>query len=137
MTFENSPSNVAATGAVTTLLPTDAGGGSFNLADEPFLAPDGQLYLFFATATSPDGMVLRGPLQLARSGPDGTGITILRQESYALLNEALWSPDASFVIAVSAPTADVYQGGQAELVYMDGTPKTALISFAHQLKWGP
>ncbi len=127
----------AATGAVTTLLPTDAGNGTFNLADEPYLAPDGQLYFFFATTTSPDGMVLRGPLQVARAAPDGSGITILRQESFALLNEALWAPDASFVIAVSAPTADVYQGGQAELVYVDGKPKTTLISFARQLKWGP
>ena len=127
----------AATGVVTTLLPTDAGGGSFNLADEPYLAPDGQLYFFFATTTSPDGMVLRGPLQLARSGPDGTGITILRQESFALLNEALWAPDASFVITVTAPAADTYQGGQAELVYVDGKPRTVLIPFAQQLKWGP
>ncbi len=128
----------AATGAVTTLLPTDAGGGSFNLADEPFLAPDGQLYFFFATATSPDGMVLRGPLQLARSGPDGvTGLTILRQESFALLNEALWAPDASFVVVVSAPTADTYQGGQAEVVYLDGRSNIVLTSFARQMKWGP
>ena len=128
----------ASTGAITTLLPTDAGGGQFNLADEPYLAPDGQLYFFFAIASSTDGMVLRGPLQVARSDPDGvTGLTILRQESFALLNEALWAPDASFVIAVSAPTADVYQGGQAELVYVDGKPKTTLISFAQQLKWGP
>ncbi len=127
----------AATGAVTTLLPTDAGGGSFNLADEPFLAPDGQLYFFFATATSPDGMVLRGPLPLARSGPDGTGITILRQESFALLNEALWAPDASFVVVVSAPTADTYQGGQAEIVHLDGRPNIMLTTFSRQLKWGP
>ena len=128
----------AATGTVTTLLPTDAGGGSFNLADEPYLAPDGQLYFFFGTAPSTDGMVLRAPLQLVRSAPDGvTGRTVLRQESFQLLNEALWAPDASFVIVTSAPTADTYQGGQAEIVYLDGRPGFILTNFARQMKWGP
>ena len=128
----------AATGTVTTLLPTDAGNGNFNLADEPYLAPDGQLYFFFCTATSPDGMILRSPLQLGRSTPDGvTGRTVLRPESFPLLNEALWAPDASFVIVTSAPTADTYQGGQAEVVYLDGSPNVVLTSFARQMKWGP
>jgi hypothetical protein len=128
----------AATGAVTTLLPTDAEGGSFNLADEPYLAPDGQLYFFFATATSPDGMVMRAPLQPVRSAPDGvTGRTVLIQKSFELLNEALWAPDASSVVTVTAPTTDTYQGGQAELVYIDGRPGMILAAFARQLKWGP
>jgi hypothetical protein len=128
----------AATGTITTLLPTDAGGGSFNLADEPYLAPDGQLYFFFGTATSPDGMVMRAPLQLVRSAPDGvTGRTVLIPRSFELLNEALWAPDASFFITVTAPSTDAYQGGQAELVYIDGRPGMTLAASARQLKWGP
>ena len=41
------------------------------LADEPYLAPDGQLYFFFANASGPDGMIQRAPLQLVRAAPDG------------------------------------------------------------------
>src|SRR5215510_2483035 len=37
----------AASGTVTTLLPMESSGGNFNRADEPYLAPDGQLYYFF------------------------------------------------------------------------------------------
>ena len=128
----------AATGVVTTLLPTDAGGGNFNLADEPFLAPDGQLYFFFTTASSPDGMILRSPLQLVRSAPDGvTGRTVLSSENFQLLNEALWAPDASLVIVAYAPMQEVYEGGQAEVIFLDGRPSVVLTTFAQQMKWGP
>ena len=128
----------AATGAVTTLLPTDAGGGNFNLADEPFLAPDGQLYFFFTTASSPDGMIQRSPLQLVRSAPDGvTGRTALSSENFQLLNEALWAPDASLVIVAYAPMQEVYEGGQAEVIFLDGRPSVVLTTFAQQMKWGP
>jgi hypothetical protein len=83
-------------------------------------------------------MILRSPLQLVRSAPDGvTGRTVLRPESFPLLNEALWAPDASSVIVVSAPAVDTYQGGQAEVVYLDGRPGIVLTTFARQLKWGP
>jgi hypothetical protein len=128
----------AATGVVTTLLPTDAGSGNFNLADEPFLAPDGQLYFFFTTASSPDGMILRSPLQLVRSAPDGvTGRTVLSSENFQLLNEALWAPDASLVIVAYAPMQEVYEGGQAEVIFLDGRPSVVLTTFAQQMKWGP
>jgi hypothetical protein len=128
----------AASGGVTTLLPTDAGGGNFNLADEPYFAPDGQLYFFFTTASSPDGMIQRSPLQLVRSAPDGvTGRTVLSSENFQLLNETLWAPDASLVIVAYAPTQEVYQGGQAEVVFLDGRPNIVLTTFAQQMKWGP
>jgi hypothetical protein len=128
----------AASGGVTTLLPTDAGGGNFNLVDEPYLAPDGQLYFFFATASSPDGMIQRSPLQLVRSAPDGvTERTVLSSENFQLLNEALWAPDASLVVVAYAPIMDVYQGGQAEVVFLDGRPNVVLTTFAQQMKWGP
>jgi hypothetical protein len=127
-----------ASGNATTLLPTEAGGGNYNLASEPYLASDGQLYFFFANAASPDGFINRAPLQLVRSTPDGvTGRTILRPDTFNLINEALWAPDASFVIVAFAPIADVYAGGQAEVTYTDGRPSVVLTTFAQEMKWGP
>ena len=128
----------AATGAVTELIRGDAGDRNYNLADEPYLAPDGQLYFFFATVYSPDGIVMRPPLQLVRSAPDGvTDRTVLRPETFELMNEALWPPDASFVVVAFAPTQEIGQGGQAEIVYFDGRPNVVLTTFAQQMKWGP
>jgi len=128
----------AATGEVTTLIQGDAGGGNYNAADEGYLAPDGQLYFFFATVPSPEGVFGRSPLQLVHSAPDGvTGRTVISGEDFQLLNEALWAPDASFVIAALAPAQEIYQGGQAEIVYLDGKPKVVLTPSAQQMKWGP
>jgi hypothetical protein len=63
---------------------------------------------------------------------------VLRPETYENLNEALWAPDASFVVAVIAPAPNVYQGGAAQLVYTDGTKGTiSLLPFAMNMKWGP
>ena len=126
------------TGEVTTLIQGDAGGGNYNVADEAYLAPNGQLYFFFATVASPDGIITRSQLQPVRSAPDGvTGRTVISTEDFQLLNEALWAPDASFVIAAFAPTREVYQGGQAEIIYFDGKPSVVLTPFAQQMKWGP
>lgn len=127
----------AASGNLTTLLPTEAGGGAYNLASFPYLAPNGNLYFFFNTAASPDGMVNRAPLQIVRSAPDGvTGRTTLRPETFAALNEALWAPDASFVIVAKAPAETVYAGGSIELYYTDGSSMVPLLPFGQQLKWG-
>lgn len=128
----------AATGAVTTLLPGDPGNGTYNYADEPHLGLDGQLYFFFANAPAADQFLSRTPLQLVRSAPDGvTGRTALRPELFNLMNESLWAPDASFVIVAFAPIEDVYQGGRAEIVYLDGRPNAVLTDFALDMKWGP
>jgi hypothetical protein len=128
----------AATGEVTTLIPGDAGGGSFNAAREAYLAPDGQLYFFYGTVSSPEGMFNRASLQPVRSAPDGvTDRTTLSEEDFSLVNEALWAPDVSFVVVAIAPAQEVYQGGQAELVYFDGREKVVLAPFAQQMKWGP
>lgn len=128
----------ASSGAVTTLIPGDVGAGMYNIPDEPYLAPDGQLYFFFAKVSAPDGFVTRVPLQLVRSAPDGvTGRTVISEENFQLLNEALWAPDARFVIVASAPIQEVYQGGQAEVVYLDGRPPVVLTPFAQRMKWGP
>lgn len=130
----------AASGNVTTLLAMDAGGGKFNLAAQPYLAPDGQLYYFYANvAPGSDGLVMNPPLQIVRSAPDGvTGRIVVRPEIFNTLNEALWAPDASFVITASAPAQGVYQGGIVELYYTD--PQKGMVSlapFGMQLKWGP
>jgi len=128
----------ASTGAVTTLLSADAGNGTYNFADEPFLAPDGQLYFFFANLAQTDEFVSRTPLQLVRSAPDGvTGRTVVNADNFQLMNEALWAPDASFVIVAYAPLREVYQGGQAEIVHLDGRPNVVLAPFAINMKWGP
>ena len=128
----------AATGQVTTLIPGDAGGGNYNLADEAYLAPDGQLYFLFATMPSPEGIITRSPLQVVRSAPDGvTGRSVLSTEDLQLLNEALWAPDASFLVAVIAPSQEIYQGGEAKIIYLDGRPSVPLVSYAQRMKWGP
>jgi hypothetical protein len=128
----------AATGEVTTLIPGDAGGGTFNAARDAYLAPDRQLYFFFATVSNPEGVFNRAPLQLVRSAPDGvTGRTVLIDEDFELLNEALWAPDASFVIVAVAETPEVYQGGQANVVYLDARTGVELLPFAQNMKWGP
>jgi hypothetical protein len=129
----------AASGNVTTLIPSEAGGGNYNLAAEPYLASDGQLYFFFGTGPAPDGFIDRGPVQMVRSAPDGvTGRTLLRPETFAALDEALWAPDASFVITARAPAETVYAGGVIELYYTDATRGAVpLVPFGQQLKWGP
>lgn len=126
----------AASGQVTTLFTSNYETASFNYADEPYLAPDGRLYYFFLATNSE--LNTRAPLQLVRSAPDGvTGRAILRPETFELMNEALWAPDASFVVVAFAPIQDVYFGGQAEVTYLDGRPSVVLTTFAQEMKWGP
>lgn len=128
----------AASGRVTTLLQGEAGDGTFNIPSDAYLAPDGQLYYFFVNFSPEQDFVQRAPLQLVRSAPDGvSGRTVLRPDTFELLNEALWAPDASFVLAALAPIPDIYVGGRVEIIYLDGRPNVVLISFAQRLKWGP
>jgi hypothetical protein len=83
-------------------------------------------------------MFNRASLQPVRSAPDGvTNRATLSTEDFSLLNEALWAPDASFVVVATAPAQEVYQGGQAEVIYFDGRQRVVLAPFAQQLKWGP
>ena len=125
-----------ATGTVTTLFASNFDSSSFLYADEPYLALDNQLYFFFAESTTE--LNSRPPLQLVRSAPDGvTGRTVLRPDTFELMTESLWSPDASFIVVAFAPTPDVYQGGRAEIVYLDGRPNVTLTPFAQQMRWGP
>jgi Tol biopolymer transport system component len=126
----------SASGVTTTLLKGDQGNGTFNFAEAPHLAPDGQLYYFFASQPPTDNRV---PLQLVQSASDGvTNRTVLRPESHSQINEALWAPDASFVIIAEPPIQEVFQGGIAELIYTDAQKDSVrLVEFAMDMKWGP
>jgi hypothetical protein len=96
------------------------------------------LYYFFANVIPDQGFVQRAPFQLVRSAPDGvTGRTIMHPDTFGFLNEALWSPDADFVLAALAPIDNIYTGGRVEIVYLDGRPSVVIIPFAQRLKWGP
>jgi len=126
----------ASDGKVTTLVPSQSPDGTYNFADAPIIGPDGQLYFFFSNLKDiPNGHT---PLQIVRSGLDGvTGRTVLNDTTFDRLNEALWSPDASFVITTDAPIAEEYAGGVPSIFYLDGRPKLQLAEYATQLKWGP
>ena len=126
----------AADGKVTTLIPSQSADGTYNFADAPLIGPDSQLYFFFSNLKDiPTGHT---PLQIVRSGLDGvTGRTVLDSTTFDRLNEALWSPDASFVITTDAPIAEEYAGGVPSMFYLDGRPKVQLAEYATQLKWGP
>jgi hypothetical protein len=131
-----------ASGVITGLIPgQSADGSTYNFASDPFLAPDGQLYYFFTSqpANPQQSEISRVPLQLVRSAADGiTARTVLTSDIFNTLNEALWAPDASFVITASGPIADVNQGGIVELYYTDGKrAMVPLASFGSELKWGP
>lgn len=124
------------TGIVTTLLASDWDTLTINHAKYPYLAPDGQLYYFLHTSNNPD--LSRVPLQLVRSAPDGmSGRTVILDGTFDMMNEALWSPEAKMIVVAYAPNDNVYQGGQAEIVYLDGSPNVPLEVFAQQMKWGP
>lgn len=127
----------ASNGNVATLFTSNYETSSFNYASEPFLASDGQLYFFFASANTEFNS--RAPLQIVRSAPDGvTSRTVLLPETFQLMNEALWAPDASFVIAAIAPSDQIYQGGVLELFYTHAEAGfLTLAPFGQQLKWGP
>jgi Tol biopolymer transport system component len=110
----------AANGAVTRMLTSGN-----ELPKEPYLAPNGQLYFFYGTYSTDSGFFDAPVLQLVRTSPDGvTGRTVLREENFVLMNEALWAPDASFVIVATSIGRDWNQnGGVLELYYTDSKVK--------------
>jgi len=128
----------ATNGKVTTLISGDPGDQTFNFADEPFLSPDGQLYFFFASLPYSDEFVSRTPLKIVRSSPDGvTGRTVLLPDTFEMMTEALWTPDASYVVVAIAQNDQTYQGGQLEYISVSGTARIVLAPFGRALKWGP
>ncbi len=126
-----------ASAAVTTMLTPE--NQTINLPKEPYLAPDGQLYFFLGSYSIDSGFFDAPVLQLVRSAPNGvTGRTVLRNENFVLMNEALWAPDASFVIVATEPVRNWNQGGVLELYYTNGQKgKVWLAPFGKQMKWGP
>ena len=128
----------AATGAVTRAL--RGGDGTVSLPKEFYLAPHGQLYFFLGTYTIDTGFFDAPVLQLVRSAPDGaTDRTVLRQENFVLMDEALWAPDASFVIVATAPDRNWNQGGGVLELYYTDAQKAAvwLAPLGREIKWGP
>ena len=128
----------AASGAITRMLRGE--NGDMYLPKKPYLAPDGQLYSFLGNYNIESGLFDAPELEMVRSAPDGvTDRTVLRDENFVLMNEALWAPDASFAIIATAPSRDWNQGGGVlELYYTDSQKdKVALSPFGRQMKWGP
>jgi len=132
----------SATGVVTTLIPGYAGEGDTSLnylAYKPHLTLDGDLYFFSAKYAEAAGYFRRAPLIMVRSTPEdiNTNWSVLRSETFNLMNEALWAPDGSLAVVVIAPSEDVFNGGEAVIVYTDGRPNMILASFSQQIQWGP
>ena len=128
----------AADGALTRMLKTD--NGKTNLPKEIYSAPDGNLYFFLGNYNLDSGFFDAPVLELVRSAPDGaTDLTVLRDENFVMMNEALWAPDASFVIVATLPERRWDQGGGVlELYYTDGTKEPVwLAPSGEQMKWGP
>lgn len=128
----------ATNGALTRMLKPE--NGMLNLPKELYLAPDGQLYFFFGSYRMDSGYFDAPVLELVHSAPDGvTDRTVLRSENFRSMNEALWAPDASFVITASTPDINVKQsGGVLELYYTDAQKSVVwLAPFGQEMKWGP
>jgi hypothetical protein len=124
-------------GTVNTLLPSTVSDGTYNFADFPYLAPDGQLYYFFNNLpTIPSGHT---PLTLVRSASDGvTGRTSVLPGSFSAMNEALWAPDASLVVIADASSMpDEWYAGRLIAIYLDGRSAQVLAPFGSSMKWGP
>lgn len=128
----------ATSGKVTTLLPGDPGNNTFNFADEPLLGLDGQLYFFYASTPQSPEPPMRMPLQIVKSDPDGvTGRTVLIPTTFEMMTEALWTPDASYVVVALAQNDQTWQGGQLEYIALSGYARIVLAPFGRDLKWGP
>lgn len=128
----------ATNGAVARMLKT--GDGTLHLPKELYLAPDGQLYFFLGTYNTDSGYFDAPLLELVRSaGDDLMNRTVLRRENFVLMNEALWAPDASFVIVSTAleRNSDL-KDGVLELYYTEGQKDVVwLAPSGWQMKWGP
>lgn len=126
----------AADGAGTTLLPPQNTDSTYNFADAPLVAPDGQLYFLFANL--PTIPASHTPLMLVRSAPDGiTGRTVIYPDTFTSINEALWAPDASMIILVQSGNPENWVGGSAALYPVGGGAPVPLLPDAGNLLWGP
>jgi dipeptidyl aminopeptidase/acylaminoacyl peptidase len=124
--------------SVTTML--SMGDGTINLPEEPYLGPDGLLYFFLGSYGVDSGFFDAPVLEMVRASPNGvTGRAVLRSENFVLMKEALWAPDASFVIVATEPTKNWDRdGGVLELYPSNGQKNRVwLAPFGKQMKWGP
>jgi hypothetical protein len=127
-------------GEITTVLSPRDNSGMLSLPKEPYLAPDGQLYFFFGRYNETSGYFDAPVLELVRTLPKGgANIAVLRGENFRLMGEALWAPDASFVIVATLPDRSWDQGGGVLELYPTDGQKDAvwLASYGAQMKWGP
>jgi Tol biopolymer transport system component len=128
----------AANGSVTRAF--HSSDGTIYLPKEIYLAPDGRLYFFLGIYTIESGFFDAPVLTMVRSAPDGVADrTVLRAENFVLMEEALWAPDASFVIVATSLGRDWdLKGGVLELYSTDGRQSPVwLAKFGRQMKWGP
>jgi len=131
----------ASTGATTTLIPGSAGEGDtllFYQIFRPHTTATGQLYFFSAKYPEQTDSNRRKPLiPISTKSEDIVkNWAVLRGDTFELMNEALWAPDGSFVIVTYAPGTDTYTGGQAKIIYFDGSPDVSLTTSSQELKWG-
>lgn len=129
----------ATTGTATTLVSYGGEANTLNFVDEPYFMPPDRLYYFYSNYNGDLGPLHRAPeyLENVRSAPDGSDrSTLVHNERLRMMNEALWVPDAGFVVVTLAPSEDVMDGGQLEMVYFDGRPNRVLAPFAQEIKWG-
>ena len=128
----------AVDGRVTRMLRT--GSGVAYLPRELFPAPDGQLYFFYGEYELDQGFWYAPVLNMVRSPPhEVTDRTVLRDENFVLLKEALWAPDASFVIISTLPSPGWdFEGGVLEMYYTDAQKQSQwLAPLGQHMKWGP
>ena len=126
----------AVSGAVTTLLPSQNPDGSYNLVANVHLAPDGQMYFFFANVQEAE-LIECGldRLNLVRAGWDGvTGRTVLYPEPVAS-GRGLWFPDASGVLLVESGGEN--QPNRLVLLRLDGSLPQILGSGVQLMRWAP
>jgi hypothetical protein len=126
----------AADGSGATLLPPLNADSTYNFADAPLLAPDGQLYFLFANL--PDIPPNHTPLMLVRSGSDGvTGREVIYPDTFTSINEALWAPDAGGIVLVESGSPENWVGGAATFYPLGGGAPMPLLSGGGNLRWGP
>ena len=96
----------------TTLLPALNTDSTYNFAEAPLPAPDGQLYFLFANL--PEIPSSHTPLILVRSAPDAVSDRVnIRPETFTSVNEALWALDASGIVLVESGDPNNWVGGAA------------------------
>ncbi|MBI4732696.1 MAG: hypothetical protein HY781_11360 [Chloroflexi bacterium] len=123
-------------GSVNEILPMQNADTTFNYADAPWFAPDGQLYFFYgSTPDYPDGNV---PLALVRSAADGiTGRTQILADAFVDYNAITWAPDGSLFIVTRPPTGELFGAGPATVYFLDGRPPVQILLVSEDLHWGP